>query len=103
MATPRRSHSPLVGKKPLLSVDWIVRCASNSIAKISAYKAISGRSIPNSEIDIEMQAVVIDPDGHDDGDSEPTLDLGRDLESQTGALLRRKVSHVTRRECIMHS
>jgi len=50
-----------------------------------------------------MQAVVIDPDGHDDGDSEPTLDLGRDLESQTGALLRRKVSHVTRRECIMHS
>lgn len=96
MATSRRSRSPSVGKKTSVSVDWVVRCASDRIANIFTYRTINGRSTPNSEMDIEMQAVDLDPDEHDNDDGDTPLSPGKDLESQASAVVRRRVGHPTR-------
>jgi hypothetical protein len=91
MTIPRRSQIPPIRRKTPLSDWWVVKFASLGITSILAYKTLSGRNMPDSEIDIEMQAFNLDPGYY--GDDQSTSRPGRDLEK--GVNQRRTVSHLT--------
>lgn len=57
------------------------------IANLSAYRTINGTSTPNSEVDIEMQAVEPGPDDHGDSHTESHLDPEGTLTTKRALIL----------------
>jgi hypothetical protein len=83
-----------MSKKTPLSDWWVIRFASLGITNILAYRTMSGRHTPDSEVDIEMQVFKLDPGYYDDDQS--TSRPGGDLEN--GKIQRRTVSDLLHHE-----